>query len=805
MLSASGPFAGVVQRPSDGQHPHKIAFIQCVGSRDITCGQDYCSSVCCMYATKEAIISREHDASIHPTIFYMDIRAFGKGFERYYHRAQDEQGVTYIRSMVSAVRQVPGSQNLRVLYTTWEPDASGKLKAVQHQDEFEMVVLSVGLQPSDGTKELAERLGVQLNRFGFAEQLADAPTHTTQPGIFVAGAFAAPKDIPETVIEASCAAANASRLLAPARGTLTRTREYPQERDISHEEPRVGVFVCHCGINIGGVVKVPEVVEYVKNLPNVVYAEHNLYTCSQDTQEKIKQKVEENGINRVVVCSCTPRTHEPLFQDTIRQAGLNPYLFELANIREQDSWVHRGDRDIATDKAKTLASMAVAKASRLKPLYRQTLDLDHRALVVGGGLAGMTAALSIAEQGYDVHLVEREEQLGGNLRHIYTSIGDWGLGIRDSEPQALDPQKLLAGLIDRVSQNPRIHVYLGTEIKDVKGYVGQYTTTIRFKDGRREEVGHGAVVVATGANEIKPNEYLYGQHPAVITQREFEERLAHPTSDLQLPASVVMIQCVGSRDDEHPYCSRICCTQAIKNALELKQRNPQTQVAVLYRDIRSYGFRELAYRQAREAGVLFLEYDEKQKPIVTANGDGARVEVIVQPEGTKVTLDADMVVLAAGIEPYKDNDVLAKLLKVPLSEDGFYLEAHAKLRPLDFAADGVYLAGLAHSPRFIEETMAQANGAAIRAVTLLSRKQLQSAAMIAAVNERLCSACGICVDVCPYSARVLDEEKSYAKVLEVLCQGCGACVAACPNGASYQRGFEFKQIFGMIDAALARV
>jgi heterodisulfide reductase subunit A len=539
-------------------------------------------------------------------------------------------------------------------------------------------------------------------------------------------------------------------------------------------------------------VRVPEVMEYAKTLPNVVYAEQNLYTCSQDTQEKIKQKVLEHGINRVVVASCTPRTHEPLFQDTIRQAGLNPYLFDLANIREQDSWVHRGDRDVATDKAKGLVTMAVAKASRLKPLYRQTLDLDHRALVVGGGLAGMTAALSIAEQGFDVHLVEREEQLGGNLRHIYTTLDD-----------GADPQKILAALIERVSANPRIHIYLGSEVEDVRGYVGQYTTTIRFKDGRREEVGHGAVVVATGANEIKPREYLCGQHPAVITQRELEERLRNTQSPI--PNSVVMIQCVGSRDDEHPYCSRICCTQAIKNALELKRRNPQTQVAVLYRDIRSYGFRELAYRQAREEGVLFLEYSEKQKPMVQDARGKTQVEVVVQPEGTKVTLDADLVVLAAGIEPHKDNDVLAKLLKVPLSEDGFYLEAHAKLRPLDFAADGVYLAGLAHSPRFIEETMAQANGAAVRAVTLLSRKQLQSAAIIAAVNERLCSACGICVDVCPYSARVLDEEKGYAKVLEVLCQGCGACVAACPNGASYQRGFEFKQIFGMIDAALARV
>jgi heterodisulfide reductase subunit A len=418
----------------------------------------------------------------------------------------------------------------------------------------------------------------------------------------------------------------------------------------------------------------------------------------------------------------------------------------------------------------------------------------------------MTAALSIAEQGYDVHLVEREEQLGGNLRHIYTQMPNLKSQISNLKSQVsneLDPQKLLAGLIDRVSQNPRIHVYLGTEIEDVKGYVGQYTTMLRLKEGHREEVGHGAVVVATGAHEIVPKEYLYDQSPNVVTQRELEERLRNLQSPI--PNNIVMIQCVGSRDDEHPYCSRICCTQAIKNALEIKKRSPQTQVVVLYRDIRSYGFRELAYRQAREAGVLFLEYSEKQKPVVQDARGKMQVEVVVQPEGTKVTLDADLVVLAAGIEPNKDNDVLAKMLKVPLSEDGFFLEAHAKLRPLDFAADGVYLAGLAHSPRFIEETIAQANGAAVRAVTLLSRKQLQSAAIIAAVNERLCSGCGICVDVCPYSARVLDEEKGIARVLEVLCQGCGACVAACPNGASYQRGFEFQQIFGMIDAALARI
>jgi heterodisulfide reductase subunit A-like polyferredoxin len=799
MLSASGPYAGIVQRPSDGQHPRKVAFIQCVGSRDPHCGQDYCSSVCCMYATKEAIIAREHDGHIEPTIFYMDIRAFGKGFERYYHRAEDEQGVRYVRSMVSCAKEVPGSRDLRVLYAS--PDGKST------EETFDLVVLSVGLQPAEGTRAMAERLGVRLNRFGFAEGPQYGPAETNVPGVFAAGAFAAPKDIPETVIEASCAAANAARLLAPARGKLARQPVYPAERDVSHEEPRVGVFVCHCGINIGGVVKVPEVVAYAQGLPNVVYAEHNLYTCSQDTQERIKQRIEAYGLNRVVVASCTPRTHEPLFQDTIRQAGLNPHLFELANIREQDSWVHRADRDVATAKARDMVAMAVAKASRLRPLYRRSLDMDHRALVVGGGLAGLTAALSIAEQGFDVYLVEREAVLGGNLRHIYTASP---VGAESPAYDAgHDPQALLAALIERVSRNPRIHIKLGAQIVSVAGYVGQYHTTIRYVDGSTEELGHGAAVIATGAEAVRPSGYLYGRHPQVITQRELEERL-HGPAGMPAGQAVVMIQCAGSRDAEHPYCSRICCTQAIKNALALKAQDPAAQIVILYRDIRTFGFRELLYRQAREAGVIFLEFSETAPPVVRLRdpadpASGLVVEVALQPDGERIRLDAGLVVLAAGIAPRSGNGELAQMFKVPLSEDGFFLEAHAKLRPLDFAADGVYLAGLAHSPRFMEETMAQANGAAVRAAALLSRKQLQSAAITAAVNPRLCAACGICVDVCPYAARSIEEDASgrgYAVVREVLCQGCGACVAACPNGATSQRGFEFKQIFSMVDAAL---
>jgi heterodisulfide reductase subunit A-like polyferredoxin len=796
MLSASGPFKGVVQRPSDGAHPHKVAWIQCVGSRDSTCpplpmGEglgvraDYCSSVCCMYTTKEAIIAKEHDSQIEPTIFYIDIRSFGKGFEPYIERARSEHGVRYLRCMVSAVRENPTNHNLRLTYVTWDG------KPVSHEEEFDLVVLSVGLRPTDSTRALAERLGIRLTESGFADIERFSPTQTSVPGVFVAGAFAEPKDIPESVIEASCAASQVSALLGAARGTLTRVPEYPPERDVSDEPERVGVFICHCGINIGAVVNVPEVVEFARSLPGVAYAEHNLYTCSQDTQMRLTERIREQGLNRVIVASCTPRTHEPLFQDTLRGAGLNPHLFEMANIREHDSWVHKHVPDSATDKARQLVAMAVAKGRKLRPITRSTFDVDHHALVIGGGLAGMTSALSIARQGFGVFLVEREPELGGNLGHIYTGAfrGD-------------DPQNLLHETIEAVTSEPRIHVMTGAAVIRVGGYTGQYTSSVRLSDGSTAELQHGAILVATGARGLTPTEYRYGAHPNIITQRELEERLINRQSEIVNLRSVVMIQCVGSRDANHPYCSRICCTQALKNSLAIKHQSPETQVIVLYRDLRSYGFREHLYRDARKAGVIFLEYGEQAKPEVIVESGKLNVSVFVQPDNQSLTLDPDWLVLSAGIEPEPGNTTLAQLLKVPLNADGFFLEAHVKLRPVDFAAEGIFLAGLAHSPRAIEETIAQAQAAAVRAVALLARAQLESTPIIASVNPKLCAACGQCVEICPYGARRLEPGMAYAEVIEVLCQGCGACVAACPNKASQQKGFEMSQVFSMLDAAV---
>ena len=844
MLSASGPWGGELRRPSNGEHPRKVAFIQCVGSRDISCERGYCSSVCCMYATKEAMIAREHDPNVEPTIFYMDVRSFGKDFERYVEQAEQEYGVRYVRSMVSMVTGDPRTGDLRVRYAT--PDGKNVEK------EFDLVVLSVGLRPPEGARELADRLGIALNEFGFAESPPFQPARTVRPdgsvagGIFVAGPFSEPKDIPETVIEASCAAGHASALLARSRGSLVQEIIYPPERNVSEEDPRIGVFVCHCGINIGGVVDVPNVVDYAASLPGVAYAEENLYTCSQDTQERIRERILEHGLNRVVVASCTPRTHEPLFQETIRGVGLNPHLFEMANIREQVSWVHRDDHQVATEKAKELVRMAVAKAQNLRSIPRRTFEVSHRALVIGGGLAGMVAAISIAEQGFGVTLVEREAELGGNLRHIYTALPNdewrmtndqWG---DPSTGSGWDPQALLRRTIEAVSSHPRISVLTEAEIVEVGGYLGQYRTVVRLpppspplEGGERlEEVQHGVIVVATGGRQIEPREYLYGEHPRVVTQRELEEMLqatgqTSPQSAIvRLSAhdevcnlqSVVMIQCVGSRDEEHPYCSRICCTEAIKNALAIKERSPETEVTILYRDIRTFGFKERYYRQAREKGVRFLEYDKEQKPKVeSAEGAGLRVDVMVQPEGEVFSLEADLVVLSAGIEPGEGNEALARLLKVPLTADNFFLEAHVKLRPLDFAAAGVYLCGMAHSPRFLDETIAQARGASMRAAVLLSRDELEATPIVASVNPLLCSNCGLCIEVCPYDARVSVPPPSpplpiplqgggshgYVQVIDVLCQGCGACVAICPNKASQQKGFDVLQLYGMLDAVIA--
>ncbi len=779
MLSASGPTMGHLERPSDGAKPNKIAWLQCVGSRDQSCGRPWCSSVCCMYATKEAVIAREHQPGIETHIYYMDIRSFGKNFEQYIDRARDEYGVVFRQSRVPRVEQDPVTKNLRVRYIAGDGSVA--------YEEYDMVVLSVGMQPCEKLPSLAKLLDLQMNGYGFIQTPPYESCHTTREGIFVAGAAAEPKDIPESVTQASSAAAEVAIRLASARGTEVTVKTYPEERDVSGELPRVGVFVCHCGTNIGSVVDVPSVVDQVRNLPGVVYAVDNLFTCSQDTQELMKQAIKEHHLNRVVVASCTPRTHESLFQDTIREAGLNPYLLQMANIRDQCSWVHRDMPEMATRKAVELVRMTIEKTLRLFPVQRIEIPLVQKALVIGGGIAGMSAALAIADQGFEVFLVEKESELGGYLRNIK-------FGMNGEEPA-----KLLEKTINRVNDADHIRVFLNSTVEDVGGYVGNFTSKIATPGGS-EEIQHGVVIVATGAKPYQPSEYCYGTNEHVMTQIELEAALSEKGGLQDLWDEVVMIQCVGSRDDNHPYCSRVCCSQAIKNALALKERMPNTRIYILYRDIRTYGFKEdFLYRAARDKGILFFRFEKEEPPEVEERDGTLEIRIRDQVLNRQIIFHPDRLVLAAGIEA-GDNDVIARLLKLPLNSDGFFVEAHAKLRPVDFASDGMYLCGTAHSPRFVSESITQARAAASRASEVLSKTTLQTKGITVTVNPRKCVGCEICVDACAYDARTFDPQKGYVTVNEVLCQGCGACAAACPNGATQQNMFTQTQIFSMIDA-----
>jgi heterodisulfide reductase subunit A-like polyferredoxin len=773
VLSASGPFQGQVQRPSDGQRPVKIAWIQCVGSRDTTCDHDYCSSVCCMYATKEAIIAREHESAIQPTIFYNDLRAFGKGFERYYESAKNKFGIRYVKGIPSGVKELQQSHNLLI-------ECAGE-DGEKVTEEFDLVVLSIGLQPSASTGELAEKLGIARDRFGFCQTGELAPNITSQDGIYVAGAFDAPMDIPESVMNASSAACLAAKEITEARGTMVTEKEYPPERDISGEEPRVGVFVCRCGSNIARVVDVPGVAEYAGTLPHVVHAEENLYTCSTDTQDKIINAIKEQGLNRMVVASCSPRTHESLFQDTIREGCLNKFLFDMANIRDQCSWVHATHMPEATDKAKDLVRMAVARVATLEPLHEHTAEVKRRGLVIGGGLSGMTAALEMAGQGYETVLVEREKQLGGNLKRIrYTADG-------------ADPQQLLASLIERVEKEPKLTIYKGAEVKKVSGYLGNYTTEIIAESGEMVEVEHGVVILATGGAEYKPTEYLYGQSDRVLTQLELEEKIAGDSDEAKKLNSVVMIQCVGSREEGHMYCSRICCTQAVNNALKLKELNPDTEVYVLYRDIRTYGMNELLYRQAREKGVTFIRYDVERKPQVIEKGGKLGISVYDEVLGAEIQLEPDLLVLSAAVRPQQDAEEFASRLKLPLTQDKFYMEAHMKLRPLDFVNEGMYLCGLAHSPKSISESIVQARGAVSRAMTILSKPYLMVGGIISVVDEDRCVACLTCVRSCPFGVPRINEE-GVACIEAAACQGCGICASLCPRKAIKLQHYKDEQV-----------
>ena len=782
ILSASGPYAGRVLRPSDGDIPEKVAFLQCVGSRDYTGkGKPYCSSVCCMYTAKEAVIAHEHMHQIQPTIFSMDVRAYGKDFDKYIIRAQEEYSVRYIRSRVSSITEVPETKDLRIKYETEDGTVV--------EEYYHMVVLAVGLNPPNDAKFLAEKFGVELNEYDFAITDIFNPVQTSKPGIFACGAFSSPKDIPDTVTQASAAAGCVNQLLYEKKGTLIKEKSLPPEIFVRGQPPRIGVFICHCGINIGGFLDVPEVTKYASNLPNVVLADNNLYTCSADTQTLIKDTIKEYHLNRVVVASCTPRTHEPLFQETIREAGLNRYLFQMANIRDQCSWVHMNEWDKATEKAKDLVRMAVNKARNIEAIERIKLPVTQKTLIVGGGISGMVAALNFATQGYETFLVEKQKELGGFARHIYNTL------------EGGNVQEFVSDLIEKINSNKLIRVFTQAEIEIIDGYIGNFkTTVIHGPKKEKTEFEHGVVLVATGAKEYQPTEFLYGQNNKVILQSEFE-KLLNTSNDINDKKSVVMIQCVGSRNDEHPYCSKMCCAEAIKNALLAKQKNPNVEVVVLFRDIRTYGFKEKYYREAREKGVIFIKYEENEPPEIISEGSVLKVKLKTAKMG-EITIESDLLVLSAGIiAKREDNEELAMMLKVPLNDDNFFLEAHVKLRPVDFATEGVFVAGLAHCPKPIEDSISQANAAVARACTILSKDEIEVEGKIGEVDMARCTGCGMCIDNCAYNAIELIDDRRFGRVAyinSVLCKGCGACAGNCRCAAIDIRGFTGEQIFAMI-------
>jgi heterodisulfide reductase subunit A len=773
LLNPSGPFSGEVRCLSDNRHPHKIAFIQCVGSRDLGCDNGYCSSVCCMYAIKEAMVAKEHDPEADITVYYMDIRTQGKDFDAAQKRAE-EMGIKFVRAKVADV--MPWNNHLRLTYST--------LDGIHSFKPYDMVVLSVGLDSPPDAEKLADITGIDLNKYNFCDTDPFTPLATSKPGVFVAGAFTGPMDIPESVTQSSGAAGVAAGLLKKERGKGIIHKTYPDEKELG-DEVRIGVFVCHCGINIGSVVDVPKVSNYAGDMEDVAYYSESLYSCSQDAQEVLKDKIKEHNLNRIVIAACSPRTHEPLFQETLKDAGLNRSLFEMVNIRDQCSWVHASEPEAATDKSMDLVRMAVAKARHIQPLPEQTVPVNAIGLVIGGGIAGMAAALNLADQGFNCHLIEKEDTLGGGFKDLdYTKK-----------------------LIDQVKKNKLITLYTNGELAQTSGFVGNFSSVIKAGKGKKakeQTVDHGVIIIATGAKEHRPETVLDNKikySKKIVTQRDLQEQLAGKGKN-RAPGSVVMIQCAGSRGDDLNYCSKTCCNSAVNNALKIKEINPDSQVIVLYRDIRTYGYAEDAYLEAREKGILFIPYETDNKPVITEKGSKLNVSFYDPILQEDMTLNPQMVAMSVGMVP-EETDTLSKLLKVPVTADNFFLEAHVKLRPVELPVDGVYVCGLAHSPKPVNEIISQAQAASAKAAMPLVKGYVSVDPIVSNVDKETCIGCRLCTSLCPYKAiqMVKDENgRPKAETIVASCKACGICASHCPTFAISMGGFTNEQITSQITA-----
>ncbi|RLF29753.1 MAG: heterodisulfide reductase [Thermoplasmata archaeon] len=792
LLSSFGPTDGKILRPSDGKKPKRIGWIQCVGSRSEQLGYPYCSRVCCMYATKEASIVKESNPDIDITIYYMDIRAYGKDFQQYYEHAK-KLGVKYVRGRPSSVYENK-DKSLTIRYKN---TLTGEIK----EDRVDLLVLSTAIIPSKSNKKLARILGVDVDENGFFKQdsLLTNPVQSTRKGIYLAGCIQGPKDIPDSVSMASGAAAKAVAHVKDRERHVG--REFPPERDVSEEKTRIGVFVCHCGKNIAGFLDVEKVTEEAKKLPDVEYAEHVMFACSEDTSRKIRDTIRDKQLNRIVVAACSPRTHGPLFQDTLLEAGLNKYLFEMANIRNHCSWVHSDDWSKATEKAVALVKAAVAKVRLLEPLTEEEFSITPAVLIIGGGVSGMKAALALADMGIRSYLIEKEKQLGGRLRHLYTLF-----------PSDVKAKDVIDPLIEEVNKNKLVDVMTEAELVDIDGFIGNYNGTIRYR-GRMRKIKFGTIIVATGFREIDlRGKYQYGINTNILSQTELEEKIKKGI--LRKPRSVVIINCVGAMDEERPYCCRIGCGVSIKNAKLICERFPDSKVYILYRDMRVFGKEEEEYYAdvLKNYHVVVIRYPGDRKPEVILDKNNPKhgsvnVKVYDDILGEELMLPADLVVLTINTEGEVFTEALKNMLKIPADSAGFFLEAHAKIRPLDFATDGIYLCGAAHYPKNLVDSIAQAEGAASRAAIPIMQEHMRGEGQVAEVNEDLCSGCRTCESICTYSAieikpRLDDTDRLVATVNTALCKGCGLCAGACPSGAIEQKGFKTKQIEVMLEALL---
>ena len=792
IMSASGPTLGNLIRPSDRKEPKKIAWIQCVGSRSINTDRDevsYCSSVCCMYALKEAIVTKERFKNdIETVIFYMDMRTSGKDYELYRIRAEDEYGVKFIRSRPHSVVQDSATENLSISYII---DSNSEVQT----EMFDMVVLSTGFRISDDTKKLGEKLGIEVNKHHFVKTSSFTPVATSRPGIYVCGVYESPKDIPETIVQASAAACMAAGDLDILEKIPKVQDELPAERDVSNEEPRIGVFICDCGFNIGEIINVKDIANYTKDLPHVKIAEVAGHGCSNSSMEHIQSVIIEQKLNRVVIAGCSPRTHETKFQGTIRKAGLNKYLLEMANIRDQNTWVHQDHPDKATIKAKELIRMAVSGVVERHQLVDYMLPVNKNILVVGGGIAGMNAALSLALQGLKVYLVEQSHELGGVVRNIRKTIS------------GEDVQTYLSDLIEKTIKHDNIEVLTDATIVDHKGMTGMFTTGLQIAPQMYyRQIDHGITIMATGAVPNITNEYLLNEHEAVVSQLELDSLIEDNPERIKSWESMVMIQCVGSRSAENPNCSKICCQSAVKNALRILEINPEIRIVVLNRDIRTLGFNEDYYLKAREKGVIFAKYEPENKPVVKADGNLLKVTFEDQILGREVEISADCLALSTGmVADDEATEDLAMIFHLNRTSDGYFLEDHIKLRPVDLSIPGFLVAGTAHGPKSIRESIAQAQAAAGRALTFLAEDLINIGAGVAKVDSKKCAACLICVRACPYEIPYINAD-GCSEIDPAKCHGCGICASECPAKAiqlmQYEDDMISAQLNGLFDVRM---